>query len=327
MSPESRYYIDQRDLGRVGRFLAATFAALGRPHNWQIDRWVNLRYSSYADSDPGRQPDWESEIRVWEAKDDLVGLVFREGPGFYALQVHPDFRLIESDMLDWCELDHQRRRPADQAKWPLRMEVYDWDAQRGELLTKRGFQRHQRPVWYRRRSLEEPIPSLPVPAGFRLRTQRGDVDDRRRYVDALCAIFPGYRDHWIRTYPSCSDEQRREIAVRSTCPRMDAPQYRAELDLRIETDQGELACVCTMWLDDANGLSIIEPMGTCPDQRGRGLARAIMLEGMRRSRDLGARWAVTTSYTDAAHRAYESVGLAAAESIAEWSKAFESSPR
>ncbi|MCK4874024.1 MAG: GNAT family N-acetyltransferase [Phycisphaerales bacterium] len=322
MATTSRPYADKRDLDRVSQFLAETYAMLGRPHNWLIDRWVNLRYSNYAETDPARKPDWESEIRVWEEDEQLVGLVVREGTSGYALQAHPRFRQLEPEMLDWSERQHVDRRPPNKDSWPLQMEVYEWDAQRAELLTDRGYQCRHQIAQHRRRSLEQPIPSPPVPDGYQMRAMRCDLDEKRRYVDSLSAIFPHYGKLWITDYPSHSPEERRDIAVQSTCPRMHAPQYRPELDLCIEAQDGQLACVCTFWLDEVNRLSIIEPMGVHPDHRKRGLSRAIMLEGMRRSRDLGAQWADTTSYTEPAHRAYESVGLAPVESIAEWSKQF-----
>jgi GNAT superfamily N-acetyltransferase len=170
--------------------------------------------------------------------------------------------------------------------------------------------------------MEDPVVARTPPTGYRIRSLTRELDERLRYIDALQAIFPHYRQHWVNAYPSHTPEQRREIAVRSTCPRMEAPQHRPELDLCIETADGTLACVCTFWLDGVCGLSIIEPMGTHPDHRRRGLAESIMLEGMRRSRELGARLVITTSYTDPAHRAYESVGLEATEAVDLWHRQF-----
>ncbi len=320
MAIADRSYDDQRDLESVFDFLVDTQARLGRPHNWLIDRWINLRYSHYADSDPARADDWQDEMHLWEQDERLVAAVFREGQSLYAPQVDPDLPDLEPTLLDWLQADHRARRPADASDWPLRLEVYQWDTRRQAHLLARGYEQQAEHAVHRRRSLVDAVEAPQLPGGYKLHAMQRTEEAKRRYVQALGAIFPHYARHWEQAYPDRTPTQRLKIAVQSTCPRQAAPAYRRELDLCLETKAGELAAVCTFWFDARNELSIIEPMGVVPEHRGQGLARAIMLEGMRRSRVLGARWAGTTSYAEPAHQAYEAVGLQAYEAIDLFSK-------
>ena len=58
--------------------------------------------------------------------------------------------------------------------------------------------------------------------------------------------------------------------------------YRADLDCVVEAPDGSLAAYCLAWLDDANGVGELEPVGTHPDYRRRGLASAVCLFALHR---------------------------------------------
>jgi predicted N-acetyltransferase YhbS len=66
------------------------------------------------------------------------------------------------------------------------------------------------------------------------------------------------------------------------------PPYRSELDwVAVDAADRMVACL-TLWLDDATGVVLLEPVGTVPEHRGRGLAGALSLAALRAARDLGA---------------------------------------
>jgi GNAT superfamily N-acetyltransferase len=67
------------------------------------------------------------------------------------------------------------------------------------------------------------------------------------------------------------------------------PPYRPQLDwvAVTEPDGGMVACL-TSWLDDATGVALLEPVGTVPEHRGRGLAGALSLTALQAARELGA---------------------------------------
>jgi len=68
-----------------------------------------------------------------------------------------------------------------------------------------------------------------------------------------------------------------------------APNYRADLDIYVAAPGGEYVSFCIGWWDEVNQIASLEPVGTAPEHRRKGLARAAVLEVVRRAADLGAR--------------------------------------
>jgi ribosomal protein S18 acetylase RimI-like enzyme len=86
--------------------------------------------------------------------------------------------------------------------------------------------------------------------------------------------------------------------------------YRADLDCVVEAPDGSLAAYCLAWLDDENRVGELEPVGTHPDHRRRGLAAAVCRFALRRLRDEGATRAIVYSIEGSEATAlYESIGL------------------
>ncbi|HEY0534079.1 MAG TPA: GNAT family N-acetyltransferase, partial [Actinoplanes sp.] len=113
--------------------------------------------------------------------------------------------------------------------------------------------------------VEQPV----LPDGFRFRTagEAGPEAAVRAHVDA-----------WA---PSAYTARSYE-AVRQTAA------YRSDLHVLVEAPDGTMAASTIMWLDEANRTVEFEPVGTHPDYRRFGLARAMMLHGMRLARAAGA---------------------------------------
>lgn len=113
--------------------------------------------------------------------------------------------------------------------------------------------------------VEQPV----LPAGFRFRTadEAGPEAAVRAHVDA-----------WTPSaYTAQSYEDVRQTAA-----------YRGDLHVLVEAPDGTMASSTVMWLDKANKTVEFEPVGTHPDYRRLGLARAMMLHGMHLARAAGA---------------------------------------
>ncbi|MFC1420571.1 GNAT family N-acetyltransferase [Streptacidiphilus cavernicola] len=64
--------------------------------------------------------------------------------------------------------------------------------------------------------------------------------------------------------------------------------YRGDLHPLVQAPDGTMAASAIMWLDRANRTAEFEPVGTHPDYRRLGLAKALLLHGMRLARAAGA---------------------------------------
>ena len=98
---------------------------------------------------------------------------------------------------------------------------------------------------------------------------------------------------------------------------MRSPVYTPELDLVVETPGGQFAAFCICWLDEVNQMGYFEPVGAHPDFRRKGLAAAVLKEGLRLMHERGMRTASVCVELDnlAAQRLYESVGFQAINRI------------
>ena len=108
-----------------------------------------------------------------------------------------------------------------------------------------------------------------LPEGFRFRTA-DEVEPQ--------AVVQAHVDAWQPSSYSVPNYQ----SVRETAA------YRGDLHLLVEAPDGTMAASTIMWFDPANKSIEFEPVGTHPDYRRLGLARAMMLHGMRQAVAAGA---------------------------------------
>src|ERR671924_223017 len=140
---------------------------------------------------------------------------------------------------------------------------------------------------------EDELGEPQAPEGYELRTVRGDEDVERRVTVHRAAFAPSR---------VVADSYRRV---------MQAWPYRPELDQVAVAPDGSFAAFCLCWLDEENRAGNLEPVGTHPDHRRRGLARAVSLAGLRALHAAGAETALVYSVGGShASRLYKSLGFA-----------------
>lgn len=254
----------------------------------------DLDWWRYTDNDPRGifatqlwfAPDGAIIGCAWPVKNEIV------------LLTDPRHRAIEAAMLDWAEERHR----ASGSDAPLTAYSFDSDEARVALLRARGYRRQEHGYRYRRMALDGPLPALPPPAGYTVRNLGGDDEVEARVAVHRAAFAPS----------RMTVEKHRAV--------MAAPTYRRDLDLVAVAPDGTLAAYALGWFDAANRIGVFEPVGTEPAHQRRGLARAVLAEGLRRFRALGARVAYIMADTDnvVSNRAYEAVGFRLVDVDHQW---------
>ena len=226
------------------------------------------------------QSDWEA--RLWLDAGELVGWGWLSRGEELEMQVRPSHRDLLDEILDWA-------RPAETSVLPGNADAI-------ARLRAHGLEHVETAPWMRcnvRRLDDLPEPSLPP--GYRVRTIADGADLASR---AAC--------HRAAFHPSRFTDQVYD-AVRSSWP------YRPDLDCVVEAPGGSVAAYTIAWLDEANRLGELEPVGTHPDHQRRGLGRAVIYDALRRLRDTGADTALVACRGDDAYPVprlvYESVGF------------------
>jgi ribosomal protein S18 acetylase RimI-like enzyme len=120
-------------------------------------------------------------------------------------------------------------------------------------------------------TLGDDLPFPRLRSGATVRSVRDDPTDLQARVDL-------HRGVWAPSKFTLAGYQRLRTK----------PLYRPDLDLVVETADGELAAYCIVWWDPVTRIGEFEPVGTAERFRGQGYAKAILHEGMRRLREFGA---------------------------------------
>ena len=135
------------------------------------------------------------------------------------------------------------------------------------------------------------LPDAALPEGYRIRPLSGHADIPAR-VDAHRAAF----------VPS-------KLTIEKYQRLVTLPHYRPDDDLVIEAPDGSFAAFAMAWWDPDGRVGEFEPVGTHPDHQRKGLARAILVWGLGRYAERGAR--VVQVYSDATNQASEALYEAA----------------
>ena len=289
-----RYRFDD-DYWRIRRFLREVLLANQRDLIcWDVARFDYWRWHGILNVGDHTL---EDDVFIWERDDgEIVAVLNPEARSSVFLQIRPDCRTLElaTEMLEVAD----KYLPSN---FDGRRELHIWagsnDVLLKELLLARGYSKRQdaKPAHQRRRMLTEPVKPIQPADGYLIRSL-GDTDEHA----ARCWLS------WLAFHPNEPDENFTGGWYHNV---QKAPLYRRDLDLVAVAPDGELAAFCTIWFDDVTRTGLFEPVGTAPKHQRHGLGKAILTEGFRRLKVLGADMAYVGSYRDPAHALYASVGF------------------
>jgi ribosomal protein S18 acetylase RimI-like enzyme len=247
--------------------------------------------------------DWSFLRLWWDEKNELGGFAW-QGANQVDLFAHPTRRRVEADMLVWSE-ERQREKlegqggPRTWRAWALTS-----DSSRQTLLGRNGYQRADDAFFVFSYPLDGEVPPVVLPEGFKIRPVAGK-DEWKARVELHRQVF----------------DPSRFTAAKYRAARA-LPTYRPDLDLVVAAPDGTLAAYCILWYDEANRIGEFEPVGCAPQFRRKGLTRALLLEGLRRIRRLGARAGHLYAGIDspAAISLYRTTGFKEVDRVLAWEK-------
>jgi ribosomal protein S18 acetylase RimI-like enzyme len=253
---------------------------------WQIGdlAWMRLQHI-------GREPEWRTSL--WTYGDKPVAWAWAQLPADLDLHVDPAYTPVADQILEWFDgvADGARRT----------VTILDAEADLIAVLRRYGYREQSSGPFFLhlRRSLAD-LRAPEVPPGYTLRPVRDERDaEARAAVHRAAFSLPGYP-------PS-------RVTGDSYLQVMRAWPYRSELDWLVEAPDGTPVAFSLVWLDEHNRVAVLEPVGTDPGHRRRGLASATILAALEAARRLGAESARVCARGDAAYPSaratYESLGF------------------
>jgi len=213
------------------------------------------------------RPEDIMEIVLWEDEAErLLGFTWPSDDDALMVSLR-GCSTIEEDMLLWNETHALEHGLATCSVY-----AYSRDASRIALLQEYGYVRTSTYCWYGRNVLTSTIPLLPAPEGFILRS-----------IDTTVGVELEQRGllHELAANRAVTSAQYARMTI-------EARQYRNSLDLVAAAPDGSLVAFSTGWYDEWSKRGLIEPYGSSPAFRRRGLGRALLMECLRRLQLLGA---------------------------------------
>ncbi len=271
MAPIRRNFTAPEDFERVSHFLFSLYQPHNRDGNWFQPIW------EYAYTHPLFETEYQERIGIWEDGGKMVAVVNYEwalGEAFFA--AHADYQYLKPEMLTYAEEQLAGVVPegADKGKRSLRVYLCDFDKPFVAEALSRGYwldpDCHRPMCQY---VIPDPFPSIILPEGFTLRS----LDEDNDLAKVNRVLWRGF-DHEGEPPPDVSDRRHMQSG----------PHYRKEHNIVVVSPNGEFVAFAGQWFEAVNKFGYVEPVATDPDYRRMGLGKAAVLEGIRRSGELGA---------------------------------------
>jgi len=272
----ARDYAGPEDLQAMQRLTQALWSFDQRHHIGDL-AWQRFEHI-------GHEPDWPTRLWVWDGRVVAWGWIYEHEPDLLYLQVDPAHPALHDDVLDWFESIATTDK--------IHIEVTNRESALIEALTSRGYAARDGGAFglLNARSLDD-LPALNLPNGLAALSmaEAPDADRRSAAHHAAWSRIAG-REHLPRAASLVTGESYRQV--------MAAWPYRPDLDWVLEDGEGRWVANCCVWLDEANGVGELEPVGVDADFRRRGYGYLICLAGLHALRRAGATTAIVGARGD-----------------------------
>jgi mycothiol synthase len=299
MSILSRPY-QKFDFLAICELLIESYTIHQNLQNWSIRHWEGQVYH-YSNINSFSQ----KLSQLWEIDGKLIAFAHSEYDGSVFLQLMPFYPEIEETMLSWAQENLSISKDGCRT---LETWAYEDDERRRNLLLAAGFE--QKAFFMNCRSCTAigTIPLVALPKGYHIRGMKRNQADCEAMAALLNAAF-----------------QRNFHTPQEYANFQTAPHYRPEFDLVAIAPDGTIAANAQLTLVLENGYAEFEPVCTHPEHQRKGLARALMAEGLQ----ILKTQAIQKVYVDAAgdnpasNALYEQMGFTEVRRLFVWEKIWD----
>lgn len=298
MSVFSRVYDPKKDYTAAMTFFRETFNQIDTYQVWSPTRFENAIFGIEEKNE---------NIKLWyrTEKSQELGIVgvaiIDDNVG--ELITHRDYRYLEKEMLQWCEKRIEEKYKRDNEKTKIFMSCVEKDERKKAMLIKRGYKRFELAEQIRIKQTKT-IPDKDLSEAYYIKPF--DAETYKYHIDAVKEVF-GHNFFTEEVYRTMREE---------------ASFYVPKLDLGLYTNEGELAAFTMVRIDPKSKIAEFEPVATLPGHRRKGLASAIIIEGMKRAKKTcdPACYYIIAATTEEASKFYDSLGFTKKTDVYYWIK-------
>lgn len=237
-----------------------------------LNSYLLRPFYEYAHTHPAFKHKLTHRFGLWEDGDELVAIACYEMDlGECFISVKQGNEDLIPKILSYAETE---LAVIDGDEVKLGVWVVSTESDKIDILSSRGYKKvYTEPVTMF--SYDKELPEAELPEGFSIINLQ-EENDVKKINDCLWKGF-GHGDE-------PDDDFDCRLLMQS------GPNFNKELTTIIKAPNGEYACFAGMWLNEANEFAYVEPLATVPKYRGMGLATVAIAEGMRKTKNLGAKF-------------------------------------
>ncbi len=303
MTLQFKRYNHEFDFIRVRNFYIDNYET-AYPSIWTFERWNYMIYF-IRDMFEFSIERIEDSVGLWvDELGCIVGIVTHEavGRGEAFIHLHPDF-YEKSVLKEMFELIEEKYAVEIEGKEIIKLRILDGNIELEKYASERGYVKKSDAVETTSLLLLDKELLLPeIPDGYRIQSMVDNNDIEKRTL-TFAKAFGNYG----------TEDQ---VQPHSYIELQKCPDYRKDLDVYAVAPDGEFVSFCLIWYDEKNKIAILEPVGTNPEHRKRGLAKIVVYEAINRARKEGAE----KVYVGDGQQFYLSIGFKKSHSHIVWLK-------
>jgi len=295
MSIQFRNYTKQAGITEDYHKVRDFFIRLGYAE-FTYTRWDWMATHGYLDKSAVGQ------IGIWEDDEQIVGVAtFDCELGKAFCLTLPEYAFLKKEMLLYAKDSLSK-------DGKFGVIIADTDLKFQSIAANLGLsatdQKENNAIFY----LDKTSTAYDLPEGFHITTMK-ETFDLYQYLRVLWKGF----NHELNGEGEFQFPKEKECLCKEEMIR---PNVDLNLKVAAVAPDGNFAAYCGMWYDPEAGYAVIEPVATDPKYRKMGLGKAVVLEGIRRVGELGAKTALVGS----SQQFYYSIGLRPFSTATMWRK-------
>lgn len=234
-----------------------------------------------------------SNTRLWFDGDLPIAWAYVDTYNNLRLELDRQYEdQVGAETIEWC-MSCIRKMHGEKGSAALDASCREDYSARISFLKQHGFRQLKDTTLYMRRPLSMPIAEPELPPGFIIRPVAGEHE-----AEAVAAM------HRAAFGTENMTTESRLIIMRTS-------EYDPSLDLIVTAPDGSIAANCICSLDEERKIGFTDPLSTHPGFQRMGLARALLLTGLKllKARGMGSAHLGTSGDNTAMQKAAEAAGF------------------
>jgi len=248
--------------------------------DWMMTNWEYL------------EEQFLNRIGIWEEQGQIVAAdLFDLSLGDVFPVTLPGYEFLYEEMLEYA-----KNNMINEEQPNFRVFICDTNQELQRAAQNAGLIPTPAKEMVARFDLKEGIPESTLPQGYMYQ----DLEKQRDYRNYKLCLFKGFGHEENGRVFSFTEKDLEDLKQAYERDYVDL-----SLMISVADSAGNYVAHTGMWYDENAEFALIEPVCTIPEARRRGIGRAAVLEGLRRVKGMGAKYAVVGS----SQQFYYSIGF------------------